>query len=594
MTRRGFRMLAAYFRMHPWTLTVAVLGAAVYASGTVAGSIVLGRVTDHVIVPAFHGGADRGAVVAGAAAILGVALLRAGGIVVRRFFAGLTKSRVSRDLRGQVIDKYAALPVAYHRSHPTGDLLAHAHADVESATEVLGPLPYATAVVLLIVLATVLLIATDPLLAAIGCTVLPGVALVNRVFMARIEPPAARAQQRIGDVSAVAHESIDGALVVKTLGRESAEVRRFEEQADRLRAERVATGQVRARFEPLLDGLPDLGTTMLLAIGAWRVSTGAISTGTLVQFLSLFQLLAFPMRLIGFLLGDMVRAVVARDRLVEVEREPVPLRGAATTTLLPDGPLGLVARGVRFAYAGGPPVLRGVSFTVPAGGAVAITGATGAGKSTLVELLGHLADPQGGVISVGGVDLRAVDGAALRAAVAVVFQESFLFATTLRENVTLGVEHGRDEVRRALRLAQASGFVESLPDGLDTRVGERGVTLSGGQRQRIALARALLRRPRLLILDDATSAVDPTVEAAILDGLRRELDTTLVVVAYRVSTIRLADSVVLLDEGRVAATGTHAELIAHPAYAALVRAYERAPRRSAPAAPTPHREEARR
>jgi ABC-type multidrug transport system fused ATPase/permease subunit len=577
-------MLWEYFRMHPLVLSIGIMGAAVYAFGTVASAVVLGRITDSVIVPAFHGGVSGPTVSEAAAAILGVALLRGAGIVVRRFFAGVTKARVSRDLRTRVLDKYAALPVAYHRSQPTGDLLAHAHADVEAASEVIGPLPYSTAVVLLIVLATVLLIATDPVLALVGCAVLPGVAVVNHVYMARIEPPAERAQHRVGDLSAVAHESIDGALVVKTLGREDAEVRRFAAQAERLREQRVALGIVRARFEPLLDALPDTGTTLLLALGAWRVATGAISTGTLVQFLALFQLLAFPMRLIGFLLGDMVRALVARDRIRVVEREPVTLHTPAHPVVLPAGPIAVDVEDLHFAYDGAPAVLRSVSFVVPARATVALTGATGSGKSTLVELVGRLADPQRGGILVGGVDLRDVDPESFRAAVAVVFQESFLFATTLRENVTLDLPVSDADIDRALRLAQAKGFVSALPEGVDTRVGERGVTLSGGQRQRIALARALVRRPRLLVLDDATSAVDPTLEAAILDALRTELDTTLLVVAHRGSTIRLADSVVFLEDGRVAATGRHLELLEHPGYAALLRAYETERCESSPAA----------
>lgn len=575
VTRRGFRMIGEYARMHPLTLGMAIAGAAIYAFCTVLSSVVLGRITDHVMIPAFHGGVDRGTVLAGAGALLAVAVVRAGGIVVRRLFAGITRARVARDLRSRVVERYAELPVAYHRAQPTGDLLAHAHADIDTATDVLGPLPYSIAVVLLIVMSTVLLVVTDPLLALIGCAILPGVALVNHLFMARLETPAQRAQARVGEVSAVAHESVDGALVVKTVGLEAAEVQRFRGAAERLRAERIATGRVRARFEPILDALPDLGSTALLAAGAWRVSTGAISPGTLVQFLSLFSLLAFPMRLIGFLLGDMVRAVVGRDRIEEVFTAPPALRRRAGGRPLPAGPLGVFLDGIVFAYDGGPAVLRGLSLEVPPGGALALAGATGAGKSTLVELVARLSDPRSGTVYVGGVDLRHADNAAVRAAVAVVFQESFLFGTTIRDNLTLGAPVDEVDLRAALRLAQAEDFVDALPEGLDTPVGERGVTLSGGQRQRIALARALSRRPRVLVLDDATSAVDPTVEAAILHGLRRELDITLLIVAYRAATVRLADSVVLMEGGRTAAVGTHSDLLGLPAYAALMQAYAR-------------------
>ena len=242
---------------------------------------------------------------------------------------------------------------------------------------------------------------------------------------------------------------------------------------------------------------------------------------------------------------------------------------------LPSGPLGISVDGVTFIY-DDDPVLDGVAFEVRPKESVAIVGPTGAGKSTLTQLLVRLDDPDYGAVRIGGVDLRHTDVEDLRRAAAIVFQESFLFAASVRQNISLDLDVDDERVRRAARLARADGFISRLPDGYDTVVGERGYTLSGGERQRVALARALLREPRVLILDDATSAVDPTIEAQILDGLRRELDTTLIVVAYRVSTISLADRVLFLDDGRIVATGSHAQLLeGEPAYAAMVRAYER-------------------
>jgi ATP-binding cassette, subfamily B, bacterial len=580
--RRGMRIIWSYIRTHPLPFTIAVSGAAVYAAMTVGSTIVLRVVTDRVLVPAFDParihrfghGVSGGTVALTAAAVGAVGCVKAAGIVTRRYFAGMTGYRTQRTLRLRVIDRYQELPLAYHRSHPTGELLAHAEADVIAATEVINPLPWSTAVILLIVFAVVALVVTDPFLAVVGITILPGLTILNRYYTRRVEPPAKRAQERIGDVSAVAHESIDGALVVKTLGREKAEVARLAERAERLRQERVDIGWLRATFEPGFEAIPSLGIVLLIAVGSWRVSTTAITIGTLVQFVALFQILAFPMRLIGFVLSDVPRAVVGRERLEEVFAEPISLPVATHTLDLPAGPLGVSVRDVSFSY-GPNRVLEDLSFDVAANESVALVGPTGSGKSTIAQLLVRLEDPDRGSIRLGGVELGGVRPDRLRGPVAIAFQESFLFASSVRENIALGLDVSEQEIQQAAALAQADGFVLNLPHGYDTVLGERGVTLSGGQRQRLALARALVRKPRVLILDDATSAVDPTVEAAILDGLRAHLETTLIVVAYRISTIALADRVLYLDRGRILAAGTHQELLSYPDYEAMVRAYER-------------------
>jgi ABC-type multidrug transport system fused ATPase/permease subunit len=304
----------------------------------------------------------------------------------------------------------------------------------------------------------------------------------------------------------------------------------------------------------------------------------------LVQFASLFSLLTAPLRVISYLLFDFPRSLVGYTRVRRVLDEPIRAVARSGTEELPAGPLALEVRDVSFKYAEAP-VLEHLDLTVPAGHTLAIVGATGAGKSTLTQLLVRLADPQEGVVAIGGLDLRTVSTASIRRDVAVVFQESFLFASSVRDNIALGLDVTQDAIEQAARLAQAHRFITRLPEGYDTVMGERGVTLSGGQRQRVALARALVRRPRVLILDDATSAVDPTVEARILDGLRQELQTTLVVVAYRNSTISLADQVAFVADGRVLATGTHVELLAGvPAYESMVRAYELAAERDLEAA----------
>lgn len=448
---------------------------------------------------------------------------------------------------------------------------------MEAAWAPLAPLPMAVGVVVMLVTAAVAMVITDPILALVGFLVFPAIAVLNLVYQRRLNPLATRAQQLRAEVSEIAHESFDGALVVKTLGREDEETARFLAKAHELRDANIAVGRVRGLFDPMLEALPTLGVLAVLLIGAMRLESGAIGSGVLVQVAYLFTLLAFPIRALGWVLAELPRAVVGYERVQAVldatgsmEHGAVELPGTE--------PARLEVRGLGYAYGDGEfPVLRDVSLEVGSGRTVALVGPTGSGKSTLAQTLVRLVDPAEGVVLVDGTDLRDVARNGVSDAVALVPQQTFLFDDTVRGNVTLGLPVGDEDVWAALRLAQAEGFVSALPSGLDTRVGERGTTLSGGQRQRIALARALVRRPRLLVLDDATSSVDPQVEARILYGLRDAAQvSTVVVIAYRMATIALADEVVYLDHGRVVDRGGHAELLARcEGYRNLVTAYER-------------------
>ena len=575
---RGVRIVWRYARREPRVFAISVVGATLYGIAAVASTVVLGRVTDQVIVPGFSHGVEARTVIGGALALFAIGVLRAGSITLRRYFGGLTRLRTQARWRRQITDIYLDVPLDYHRSHPTGQLLAHTDNDVLAATEVISPFPFTLGVIVLIVFALASLALVDIWMMVLALLLFPGLVLLNRAYTKRVERPATEVQEHVGTVSRIVHESFDGALVVKTLGRRAEEVDRVEVAADRLRTSRVQVGRLRGSFEPLLQAMPIIGSILLLGLGSWEISVGRINTGGLVQGIALFSILAFPVQVVGYFLEEIPRSVVATARLDRVAATaPSPGPPAGGGERLPDRPLDVVFDDVSFSYEADQTILDHLSVEIASGEIVALVGSTGAGKTTMCELLVRLIDPTTGSVRIGDVDLGRVDPPSLRHDVALVFQETFLFADTLWENVVLGFDASNDDVRWAMAVAQAERFVAELPMGVATVVGERGVTLSGGQRQRVALARALLRRPRLLILDDATSAVDPVVESQILDGLRRDLDTTTIVVAQRISTIELADRVVFLDGGRVAAQGAHRDLLASvPGYARIVRAYESA------------------
>lgn len=575
--RDGLSVLGVAIRREPWVFTLSTLGSLIFGALTVADAWVLGWATDEVVLPAFETGTTTAnGLITILALFVAVAILRAVGIVGRRLGAGIMQYRMQAHYRRAVTRQYLRLPMSWHQKHPTGQLLSNANADVEAAWAPIAPLPMAVGTVAMMVIAIVQMLVADLVLAVIGLLVFPLVIVANIVFQRFQSPLITRAQALRAEVSEVAHESFDGAMVVKTLGREGEETRRFAERAHALRDVATRAGRVRAAFDPTLEALPSLGVLAVLSVGVHRVLNGQTDAGDVVTIAYLLTIVAFPIRSLGWLLGEFPRSVVGFDRVGRVLEATGEMRyGDQVVEASPEGAR-LDVQHLTYRYEEEQSLLDDLDFAVEPGRTVAIVGATASGKSTLTALLVRLVDPSAGRVCIDGHDLRDLAAGTLADHMSLVPQHTFMFDDTVRGNVTLGAEIPDEEVWSALRTAQADGFVAALPHGLDSRLGERGTTLSGGQRQRLSLARALVRHPRLLVMDDATSAVDPEVEARILSALRSgSRSATILVIAYRKATIGLADEVVYLRDGRVADQGTHTELLARsPQYADLVNAYE--------------------
>ncbi|WP_269302581.1 ABC transporter ATP-binding protein [Aeromicrobium sp. HA] len=580
LTRRGFRVMGRGIARQKVMFTWAALASLLFGVMTVADAWVLGWATDHVITPSVEAGAiDWSTLWTGVGLFILAALLRTVGVVGRRLLGGVVFYRLVRDDRLRVTRRYLQLPLRWHHRHPAGQLLSNANADVEATWSVFMPLPMALGTIAMLVAAIVTMVLADPVLTIVGLVVIPLLFAANAVYQRWQGPRIALAQSLRGDVSTVAHESFDGALVVKSLGREADETARFRAASERLRDAAIGIGRVRAIFDPVIEALPNLAVLAVLAIGAWRVGSDAADAGDVVQVAYLFTVIGMQIRSFGWVLGELPRAVVGWDRVSRVINEDDAM-DYGTQDVPGAGPVDLTVDGLDYSHPDEPDtaVLRDIAFEVPAGKVTAVVGATGSGKSTLTSLVTRLVDPDRGAVRVGGTDARDLSQQALTRAVALVPQSTFLFDDTVRANVALDLDVPDERVWEVLRIVQADRFVSALPDGLDTQLGERGTSLSGGQRQRLALARALVRDPRVLVMDDATSALDPEVEQRILRALAdRAGSPTTVVVAYRKATIALADEVVFLADGRVADRGTDAELRARSAaYRNLVDAYDQA------------------
>lgn len=489
----------------------------------------------------------------------------------RRYIAFRESRLAETVLREKLFAQIQGLHVGYHDRAQTGQLMSRASSDMLQVQGFVVNIPIFASQITMVLGVVVILFLSDPALAAVALAPLPFINVSARRFSQTIHPAAMAVQQEQALLANVVEESVSGIRVIKGFGAEPVQQRKLEERADDIRTASMRAARIRARFLPAIDLLPSLGIVAVLGMGGHRVVSGEMSLGGLVAFNTYLTMLVWPMRNIGMTVAMGQRAAAALVRVNEVLSEVPAIADPRQPAALPRAdlarPVGAVAfENVRFSYDVGHtdvPVLTGLSLSIAPGESVAVVGATGSGKSTITRLLLRFYDPQSGRITLDGIDLRDLRLAELRRSVGVVFEDTLLFNDTVSANIAFakpGIDS--DVVVRAAKLAGAHDFIEALPDGYDTALGERGYSLSGGQRQRVAIARAIVADPRVLVLDDATSAVDPTKEHEIRDALATVMrGRTTIVIAHRPATIELADRVVLLDNGVVSAEGTHTELI---------------------------------
>ena len=563
--RVGFALVRDLLRFHPRIFAIAVGGASIYAVCTVASSFGVAYLVDQVILPRFETEKiDAGVYFIGAAIVIGIGLLRAFGVVVRRSYAGISNWRTVESISMLLVKKIMAQPVSWHKKKMTGDLVARVGVDSDAAAEVLGPLPFSTSVVLLVFLTGGWLIVVDVPLGLVAISVIPILLLLNVGYQRRIDKHYDTAQHELGALSSAVHESFDGVMVVKAFGAEDRETRRLSVISTRLKDARVRAVSARSTFEALLDGVPSLVNILLLVIGAMRVESGSMSVGELTSFIYLFTLLIFPLRIIGYVLSSVPHSASGYKRVREVLDEPL-MNDPHAMILSSSAGVGVRLEGITYRFSDDlPAALTDITLEISAGRTVVVVGATGSGKSTLLSVMAGLLQPDQGNVYIANRSSS------------IVFQEPFLFSGSIRQNIVMGRSSTDQLLENSLFLSAADEFVGALDDGVDTVIGERGINLSGGQRQRIALARAIAQGSSVLLLDDTTSALDTITESIVIDRLRNAASiVTTVIVASRPSTIALADEGIFIESGKFSDQGSHDDLmVRNDNYRLLMQSFE--------------------
>jgi ATP-binding cassette subfamily B protein len=558
--RRTFARLLSFLRPYKRGLVISIL----LAIGSQACQIALILVTGKNVIDQALTNRDTHQLwlYVGAIVVLGFvsAVLMSG----RRLISGKQALDVEMDLRQGLYSHFVRLSFGFYDRNQTGQLMSRATVDLQGVRFFLGyGLIFFFQNALTVVSVSVVLFFLQWQLALVVLAVMPFLVAIAYRYSHVAHPTLRDVQQKLADVATVAEENIVGVHVVKAFAQEPAEEEKFRRRNEALFAQTIHANRQRATYVPLLSFLPLLAQAAVLLVGARMVADGSLSVGSFVVFNFLLAMLVMPLRSLGMWVGQAQRATASGERIFQVLDEPEDVADSPGAIELPDGDGEIRFEDVSFSYLPDRPVLEHLDLALEAGTTVALIGHTGSGKTTLSSLVPRFYDIDSGRVLVDGVDVRDVKLASLRRSIGVIAQDPFLFSTTVRDNIAFGLPELTDaKVERVARLAQAHEFVERLPQGYDTVIGERGITLSGGQRQRIAIARALAVDPRILILDDATASVDATTEARIRAGLREVMsDRTTLIIAHRLSTIALADEIVVLDEGRIACRGAHEELL---------------------------------